>query len=235
MMELPGGLARADGISGIVVIGIIYAVLTVIGKIKEASQKGGGTPPAPEKELPRRPPRQPKRVEPRAQRPAARPAPPERASTRSGTQAEASKLEELFRVLGEAAGVPTTEGPMRRPAPLPSAEEVEERETLEVGEDVLNLETGVEERAARQEVDHDDEAEAIVRRRIQAAQARDRTLNRADHVAFDKRIRQVEADKTAVAKRRKVSLREAVVWREILGPPVALRDELGERSVNSEQ
>ena len=41
---------------------------------------------------------------------------------------------------------------------------------------------------------------------------------------FDARIRQEAADKTAVATNRTRRLRDAVVWREILGPPVSLRD-----------
>jgi hypothetical protein len=141
------------------------------------------------------------------------------------TQLEGLKLEDLLKVLGEAAGVPTTQGPLGRhsPTPLPSAEEVEERESLEVEEQVQNLETGSE-RPGRREVDFDDEAEGIVQRRIRQAQERDRSLNRADHRVFDERIRKIEADKTAVAKKRKPPLKDLVVWREILGPPVSLRE-----------
>jgi hypothetical protein len=73
-------------------------------------------------------------------------------------------------------------------------------------------------------VDFDDEAEMIVQRRIREAQERDRALSKVDHQAFDSRIRAV-ADATRVARPKLDSLRRAIVWREILGPPVALRDD----------
>ena len=75
-------------------------------------------------------------------------------------------------------------------------------------------------------MDYDDAAEAVVRRRIEAARRRDRALTKADHEAFDARIRQEPADHTAVARRfTPAQLRDAIVWREILGPPVSEREE----------
>ena len=79
-------------------------------------------------------------------------------------------------------------------------------------------------RPGRAEVDSDDEAEAIVARRIAAAEANARPLGAADHLAFDARIRQEPADATATKGYTMRQMRDAVVWREILGPPVSLRD-----------
>jgi hypothetical protein len=84
-------------------------------------------------------------------------------------------------------------------------------------------------RQARVEVDQDDEAERIVARRIAAAEAQGKPLTKADHRAFDERIRQEPADKTATRAYTARQLRDAVVWREILGPPVSLRGEGEER------
>lgn len=210
---LPEGLARAEGMTGVIIFAVVYAIVAILGKLKQ-SQKGTGAS-TPE---PRRPPRPPR---PQPRRPE-QPASPRRAGN---TQAEATKLEELLRVLGEAAGVPTTEGTIGRPAPvpLPDAEEMEERESLEVEGQVVSLETEVR-RPTRREVDYDDEAEAIIQGRLRSAQARDGTLSRADHQAFDKKIRRVEPDNIRVAKPKIPSLRQAIIWREILGPPLALRN-----------
>ena len=107
---------------------------------------------------------------------------------------------------------------------LPPAEEVEERESLEVAPEVQSLERDPT-RQARVEVDQDDEAERIVARRMAAAEAQGEPLTKADHRAFDERIRQEAADKTATKGYTARQLRDAVVWREILGPPVSLREE----------
>ena len=110
-------------------------------------------------------------------------------------------------------------------AQLPAAEEVEERETLEgtslEGSGSLEF---FEERGPRQEVDHDDAAEQIVQRRIAAAEARNRPLAKADHQVFDEQIRQAPADQTAARRSFNAKeLRDAFVWREILGPPAGLK------------
>jgi hypothetical protein len=140
------------------------------------------------------------------------------------TQREGSQLETLFRelqrTLEEAAG------PQGRPAgvPLPRAEEVEERATLEANEEVVSLEHEVK-RAPRVRVDRDDRAEQIEVARVAAAEARSGALTRADHAKFDSRIRAEPADATAVRAPTPEQLRKAIVWREILGPPIALRDD----------
>ncbi len=169
-MPLPEGIARAEGAQGFIVIVIIYAILTVAGKIKQAAKRN---------EPPPRP----------GPRPARAVAPPRMASP------EARRLEELLRGLAQA-----------------KAEATENTESLEVD---------------RNPVDQDSGAEALVQRRIQAAAARNRALTDADHAEFDLRVKREAvkppALRTLVARDR---LRNAMVWREILGPPLALRDYL---------
>jgi hypothetical protein len=119
----------------------------------------------------------------------------------------------------------STRGPMGRHSQtrLPSAEEVEERDTLESGsleveEQVENLDTS----RLRKRVDQDEQAEAIVQRRIDSAQARNQAHRNADHKAFDKRIREPAPAEVAERRYSVKSLRDAFVWREILGPPKSL-------------
>jgi hypothetical protein len=79
-------------------------------------------------------------------------------------------------------------------------------------------------RVERAESSYDDRAEAASRARIEAARARDRALTDADHAAFDRRVRAGGAA-TNRKPRRRVSMGDAIIWREILGPPVSLRDD----------
>jgi len=197
----------------------------VINAIRKAGSKPSGTgtpprrPPGPAQGSGTTPGRQGAR-----QLPGARPRPLPPVSGADATQREGSQLEALLRELGrtlEQGSGPTGRAPDRR---LPPAEEVEERESLEVIPEVRSLE-GDPGRKARVVVDQDDEAERIVARRIAAAEAQSRPLTRADHRAFDERIRQEAADKTATKGYTARQLRDAVVWREILGPPVSLRGE----------
>ena len=155
------------------------------------------------------------------------------------TQREGSRLETLLRELERALEQGGAAG-QRRPVPLPrdvparvgrpadsslpSAEDVEDRESLEVDEQVVSLEAQVP-RPARPHVSQDDGADTLVARRIAAADARSGALTRADHATFDQRIRAEPADASAVRALTPEELRRAVVWREVLGPPVSLRDE----------
>lgn len=149
--------------------------------------------------------------------PRARPLP----HTPDASQQEGSRLEtmlrELQRALEESEGV---EQP--RTLSLPADEGIEERESLETEPEVVSLETEIR-RAPRRRVDQDEGAEDIEAQRIKAAAARDRATTRVDHAAFDKRIRQEPADKTATRYTAR-QLRDAMVWREILGRPVSMRD-----------
>jgi hypothetical protein len=110
---------------------------------------------------------------------------------------------------------------------LPDDEDVEDRESLETDPTVVSLEQEVS-RVPRQEYSHDYEAEKLVQKRITSAAARDRARSRADHLAFDQKIRQEPAEHTATPGYNTRQLRDAVVWREILGPPVSLREEVND-------
>ena len=107
-------------------------------------------------------------------------------------------------------------------------EEVEDREVLEVEPEVVSLDMEGE-RPLRVLVDQDDDAEALVQRRIAAAQSRSGQLTRADHARFDQRIR-AQPSVTAPVQRLEPpvapgtpltgsALRNAFIWAEILGPP----------------
>jgi hypothetical protein len=143
------------------------------------------------------------------------------------TQREGNRLELMLRDLQrsleqrEPLGGSTT-------IRFPPVEEIEERESLEEEPEVRSLDNEVR-RAGRQEVDQDEGAEQIEARRIAAAAARDAPRSKADHIEFDQRIRQQPADHTGTRAYTVKQLRDAVVWREILGPPVSLREQEGER------
>lgn len=209
-------------------IGFAWVVLNAVRK---AGSKSQGTP-RPPAGASRTTPRSPGATSPR---PGARPLPGARpralppVTGADATQREGSRLEDLLRELGRTLDQ-ASEGPLGRmpDRALPPAEEVEERESLEVSPDVRTLEVDPR-RQARAEVDLDDEAERVAARRIAAAEAQRQPLTKAEHQAFDARIRQEPADKTATRGYTARQLRDAVVWREILGPPVSLRGEEEER------
>jgi hypothetical protein len=140
---------------------------------------------------------------------------PAQHSSPDATQREGSRLgmvlREVQRALEEGRGPEYLE------------EEVEERETLEREPEVVSLEQEVR-RAPRRELTQDDDAELLVQKRISAAAARDTARSKADHVAFDRQIRQEPADHTGTPGYTVKQLRDAVVWREILGPPVSERE-----------
>lgn len=156
-----------------------------------------------------------------------RPLPPAR-PPRSGdpTQREGSQLERLLRELERTLDQGQGRGPLGRQAdaPLPEAEEVEDRETLEEPARVVSLEAPVHRPERPRARDEEEAAEELIRRRIAAAEARDGALTRADHLKFDQRIRREPADATAVRAYTPEELRQAVVWTEILGPPASLRE-----------
>jgi hypothetical protein len=188
---------------GLLVLGIVWLLFNLIGQGKgRARPSPGGSPPGP---MPQ----------------------PRPTGAADPTQQEGSRLERLLREL-ERNLEGTAERQSGGPARLPPSttvedEDVEERDSLEEPEQVVSLETSVA-RPKRAVYDQDTEAEAIVQRRIEAARARDRALGKADHKAFDAKIRQEAADHTAVRRYTPAQLREAVVWREILGPPVSERE-----------
>ena len=196
---------------GLLVLGAVWLLFNLLGRAR-----GGARPrPRTAQNLP-----QP------------RPSPPVGSNPPSGdpSQQEGSRLERMLRELERSLEeVAAQNEPARRlpVPPLPDDEDVEERESLEEPERVVSLETEVH-RPARVRYDQDSGAEELVRRRIAAAEARSGAITRADHKRFDARIRQEPADHTAVRRGyTPAQLRDAVVWREILGPPVSERDRVG--------
>ncbi len=138
-----------------------------------------------------------------------------------GTQREGSRLEQVLRQV-ERALQEAESGDRDVRLPFPDAEEVEERESLETEPEVVSLEQEVH-RAPRREFTQDADAEQLVARRITAASVRDAARTKADHVKFDNQIQQEPAEHTATRGYTAEELRRAVVWREILGPPVSER------------
>lgn len=139
------------------------------------------------------------------------------------TQREGSRLEMVLRQFERALQEAET-GPLGRQTqlPLPDDEDVEERQSLEHEPEIVTLEEEVR-RPARREYTQDADAEQLVQKRILAAAARDTARTKAEHQEFDQRIRKEPADKTATPGYTTKQLRDAIVWREILGPPVSER------------
>lgn len=224
-------LRSADGSGVFVLIAIIWFVVNVVGRAGKAAAKRGGTPSG--------------RV--------ADGDSPGGAAESQGEFSLESILKQIEAVKrqkeqGRGALAPPARvrpAPPTRPAvvqdyrgplgrvsktSLPDAEEVEDRTSLEdegraVEERRLQYADRFEERPERVVQNRDDEAAAIAARRIQQAEARNRPHAMADHAGFDKAIR--EGEPTASTPRRLSvrGLRDALVWREILGPPKALQDE----------
>jgi hypothetical protein len=129
---------------------------------------------------------------------------------------------------GRMAKAQTDAGPLGRHGRtrLPGAEEMEDRTSLEEGgslEVAGELEVLDQSQLRRRvEVDQDEGAEAVVERRIREAEARNTAFSEADHRKFHERIKPAEAAPVASRKRSIAQLREALIWREILGPPKSL-------------
>ena len=183
----------------VLVLGALWFLINLLTGLKRRSQ----------------PPEQPEDRDPVSQEPQYQ---------TDATQREGSRLEQVLREFERAL---EQRGSTSRPAslPLPDAEEVEDRESLETEPEVISLEQEVR-RAPRREFTQDADAEQLVARRITAAAARDAARTKADHIIFDSQIRQEPADHTATRGYTAQELRRAVVWREILGPPVGERGEV---------
>jgi hypothetical protein len=144
------------------------------------------------------------------------------------TQREGSQLEQLLRELGRTLDQAGPQGKQptirtRPPTRPPSTAKPPRKRSLVPAAEGQSLESDPD-RAEPQVEDLDDEAERVVEQRRAAAEAHLQPLSQADHRAFEEQIRQEPADRTAVRMYSLKQLREAVVWREILGPPVSLRE-----------
>ena len=78
-------------------------------------------------------------------------------------------------------------------------------------------------RPAPVQVDHDAEAERLVSARFAAAEETAKGRRPEDHAAFDQRTRTSAPVAPAPRLHHVARLRQAVIWQEILGPPVSLR------------
>jgi hypothetical protein len=121
------------------------------------------------------------------------------------TQREGVKLEGLLRDLQRSLELASTtrQGTMSAPAEARSLEE--------------NIEPEVS-----RPVDLDDEAAEVEVRRIEAAEARNRPQLRV-RPAAQEQIKAEPAEHTAARGQTVKQLRDAIVWREILDPPVSER------------
>jgi len=146
------------------------------------------------------------------------------------TQREGSQLEQLLRELGRTldqagpqAKRPTvrTLPPTRIQLPTKPARKYEPLVPASEGRS-LEVDAVRDDRAVE---DLDDEAERVVEQRRAAAEANLRPLSDADHRVFDEKVREDAPDKTAPRAYTLKQLREAVIWREVLGPPVSLRED----------
>jgi hypothetical protein len=147
------------------------------------------------------------------------------------SQREGQQLEEMLRQLqgrlgqtGGGAGAGTrgkTPIVIKRPAPAPGPARQRPKPARPRAAEP------VEGASLEAPVDREAEAEAIERRRLEAVAARNEELTDADHAAFEARIREEDAaarPRTAARRLTPGQLREAFVWKEILGAPVALRE-----------
>jgi hypothetical protein len=177
----------------------------------------------------RRPPRVelPGPLDPARKRPAAGTPP----TGLDPSQAEGSRLEQILREFEQALEQSTTV-----PAPTETrggwdapGEEFEERASHDDLEPEVESREGLEnfDRPEREVVVLGGDQDALYRSRMAYAEVRSKALSKGDHAAFDARIRapqtvqKVQADKATTA--RTMELRKAMIWREVLGPPVALR------------
>jgi hypothetical protein len=110
-------------------------------------------------------------------------------------------------------------------------EDVEDVESLDdVEPEVVSRENLSNfERPEREVVVLGGDQEELQRRRMQYAEVRSKALTRGDHDRFDAEIRKPQkvaiVDPGEPASARVLRLRQAIIWREVLGPPVAMRGE----------
>ena len=229
------GIRSADGFGLFVFLGIIFFVLNVIAKVGQRT-KAAASPPGPggaqgkvaapvgQEELSLESIlRQIEAVKRQQGQTVTRPAPQGRPALQFQPRPAPPRQREV---------VQDARGPLGRisQARLQSAEEVEDRTSLG---DQGRLEAerrlqNVEVFAARPEraiQNRDAEAESLAQRRIQSAAARNRPHAAVDHASFDRTIRKTEEPALGPPRRSVQALRDAFVWREILGAPKSLQEE----------
>lgn len=188
----------------LITLGVIYFVLSMLGKLgKQAEAKrragqGGGVP-------------------------APRPVPPQ------ATRAAPTSLEELLAEMRGELDV-TRERAEAEPwnADVEDEEEIAEAPYQRPEQSRTWNTTVAPENPSWNEpvvvVSHEDAGAADALRRLADAAARNRAWQLADHKAFDIKIRQPAPVRTdATRERNRQRLREAIILREVLGPPKGLQ------------
>lgn len=238
MMLLPQ-VKLAASPEGLIILAVLYGIFAIIGKAKKAAEKQARPQPEqrPEGEEPNPAPaegafslqavlREIERVKQEAERRQAPAAPPNRPrlsspKTASKPITQLSKAERAARL----AELRSEKGPLGRHAKtrLESSEEFEDRTSLEDQGSIEGpgrLKDFDETRRQRVEVDQDDEAEAVVERRIREAEARNRPFSEVDHRGFHEKVKETDPVKPArPLGLTPGQLKTAFVWKEILGPP----------------
>lgn len=158
--------------------------------------------------------------------PTRRPAPPPQERPLGGTQREGSELDELLRQLEgrlEAQPVGRPRLVLKPPVGKPATARQVPRPPLS------------DDRPGSSEVavDRGAEGEALARQRFAAGGAGNQKLSHADHAGFEARIRSGSGSQPTLRTAAGISrapgsgfsaatLRDLLVWREILGPPKGL-------------
>ena len=149
---------------------------------------------------------------------ALRKSPAGKASSRAARRPPLSQAEAHRRLL-ESLGL--TQGErivVQRPAAPADRTAVRFRRLESKGEDTSSPEVTL---------DHDDDVERVVRARRREVETRNRALAGEDHEVFDARMRQEAArpaDEGRGTRDERAALRRLIVWQEILGRPVGMRE-----------
>lgn len=163
------------------------------------------------------------------------PLPPVQAEGADPTQQEGSKLERIMREFERALEEtsqqrePTADvEPSWDAAEEWQTEEPQSRSLEQFEPEVRSMEDDFH-RPEREVVVLGGDQDALQAGRVAYAENRSRALTVGDHQRFDARIRapqapvpSVEAD--APPDDRLLRLRQAIIWREVLGPPIAMQD-----------
>jgi hypothetical protein len=177
--------------------------------------------------------RQQRRPLPRQRPQVPAPGPAPAPAGEGGTQREGGRLEQILREFERAmeeAQQQRQPGPDADPGWETSEDWDAQAEEAQSLEDYEPQTRSMEEdfhRPEREVIVADAEAEAVHQRRLAWVEDRDRAGPRQDHRRVGERIGDPQVEEAGpgpVVSDRIRRLRQGIVWRELLGPPVALRD-----------
>lgn len=140
------------------------------------------------------------------------------------TNRPSTGLEPSDRSSGMLAEIQKAIEEMKRANGLAPVEDEGEEEAVsrDVEPEVRSLED-LTPRPERVVVDQDEAIEALAAKRLEWSESRSRPHTKADHRAFDSKIRMPEPT-LPTGLDRIAELRRMIVWQEVLGKPVSLRD-----------